>query len=156
MLFPRTFTSQTIEYSEIKSGIIIYKKLFELQNSNATHFPHFSQILRYPWYTVFPLQRGCGPLFEKLLSPSLTVASCQVCLKLVQWFWRRRWKCEKYKDDSRQLKNFLLEKLTWVLGSGEQTRTDWMSQMVWKITNKLKNKDKLWCCVSVYCSYSLQ
>lgn len=33
---------------------------------------------------------------------------------------------------NRQLKIFLLEKLTSVLGSGEQTRTDWMSQMVWK------------------------
>ena len=23
---------------------------------------------------------------------------CQVWLKLVQWFWRRRWKCEKFTD----------------------------------------------------------
>ena len=23
---------------------------------------------------------------------------CQVWLKLAQWFWRRKWKCEKFKD----------------------------------------------------------
>ena len=24
---------------------------------------------------------------------------CQVWLKLAQWFWKRRWKCEKFTDE---------------------------------------------------------
>ena len=33
---------------------------------------------------------------NKLESPSSKGALCQVWLKLAQWFWRRRWKCEKF------------------------------------------------------------
>ena len=35
---------------------------------------------------------------NKLESPSPKDALCQVWLKLAQWFWRRRWKCEKFTD----------------------------------------------------------
>ena len=34
----------------------------------------------------------------KLESPSPKDALCQVWLKLAQWFWRMRWKCEKFTD----------------------------------------------------------
>ena len=37
-------------------------------------------------------------LLNKLESPSPKDALCQVWLKLAQWFWRRRWKCEKFTD----------------------------------------------------------
>ena len=33
---------------------------------------------------------------NKLESPSPKDALCQVRLKLAKWFWRRRWKCEKF------------------------------------------------------------
>ena len=43
----------------------------------------------------------------KLESPSPKDALCQDWLKLAQWFWRRRWKCEKFTDrqtdDGRQV-----------------------------------------------------
>ena len=35
---------------------------------------------------------------KKLESPSPRDTLCQVWLKLAQWFWRRRWKCEKFTD----------------------------------------------------------
>ena len=34
----------------------------------------------------------------KLESSSPRDTLCQVWLKLAQWFWRRRWKCEKFTD----------------------------------------------------------
>ena len=40
-------------------------------------------------------EKGRDPSFE-LESPSPKNALCQVWLKLAQWFWRRRWKCEKF------------------------------------------------------------
>ena len=43
-----------------------------------------------------PLEKG-GPLhLYKLELPLLKVALCHVWLKLARWFWRRRWKCEKF------------------------------------------------------------
>ena len=50
---------------------------------------------------------------------------CQIWLKLAQWFWRRRWKCEKFMTTitttgrRRTADTFWSEKLTWVYGSGE-------------------------------------
>ena len=43
-----------------------------------------------------PLAKGGGLHLNKLESPSPKDALCQVWLKLAQWFWRRRWKCEKF------------------------------------------------------------
>ena len=45
-----------------------------------------------------PLEKGRALHFNKLESPSPKNALCQVWLKLAQWFWRRRWKCEKFTD----------------------------------------------------------
>ena len=45
-----------------------------------------------------PLEKGMTLHFNKLESPSPKDALCQVWLKLVQWFWRRQWKCEKFTD----------------------------------------------------------
>ena len=52
---------------------------------------------------------------------------CQVWLKLVQWLWRRRWKCENFTDrqtdrrtDGRR--DRWSEKLTWAFSSGELKR----------------------------------
>ena len=45
-----------------------------------------------------PLEKGGALHLNKFESPSPKDALCQVWLKLAQWFWRRRWKCEKFTD----------------------------------------------------------
>ena len=45
-----------------------------------------------------PLEKGGALHLNKLESPSAKDALCQVWLKLAQWFWRRRRKCEKVTD----------------------------------------------------------
>ena len=51
----------------------------------------FSLFLNY-----HPLVKGRALHLNKLESPSPKDALCQVWYKLAQWFWRRRWKCEKF------------------------------------------------------------
>ena len=43
-----------------------------------------------------PLEKGGALHLNKLESPLPKDALWQVWLKLAQWFWRRRWKCEKF------------------------------------------------------------
>ena len=45
-----------------------------------------------------PLENGGALHLNKLEFPSPKDVLCQVWLKLAQWFWRRRWKCEKFTD----------------------------------------------------------
>ena len=45
-----------------------------------------------------PLEKGGALHLNKLESPLPKDALCYVWLKLAQWFWRRRWKCEKFTD----------------------------------------------------------
>ena len=45
-----------------------------------------------------PLGKGRALYLNKLESPSPRDTLWQVWLKLAQWFWRRRWKCEKFTD----------------------------------------------------------
>ena len=45
-----------------------------------------------------PLEKGVALHLNKLESPPLMDALCQVWLKLAHWFWRRRWKYEKITD----------------------------------------------------------
>ena len=47
---------------------------------------------------IFPLEKGGALHLNKRESPSPKDALCQVWLKLAKWFWRRRWKCEKFTD----------------------------------------------------------
>ena len=44
----------------------------------------------------FPFEKGVALHLNKLKPPSPKDALCQVWLKLAQWFWRRKWKCEKF------------------------------------------------------------
>ena len=80
-----------------------------------------------------PLEKGGNLHLKKLESPSPKDALCQVWLKLVQWFWRRRWKCEKFIDgqtdrrtdrqtDRQKTDDRWSEKLTWAFSSGELKR----------------------------------
>ena len=75
-----------------------------------------------------PLEKGEDLYLNKLESPSPKDALCQVWLKLAQWFWRRRWKCEKFTDgqtdrwtDRQTTDDRWSEKLTWAFSSGELT-----------------------------------
>ena len=45
-----------------------------------------------------PLEKDRVLHLKKLESPSPKDALCQVWLKLAQWFWRGRWKCEKWRE----------------------------------------------------------
>ena len=72
----------------------------------------FSQFRNY-----LPLEKGGSLHLSKLESPLPKDALCQVWLKLAQWFWRRRWKCEKLTTTTTD--KFWSEKLAWAFGSGE-------------------------------------
>ena len=52
------------------------------------------------WISQFrnylPLEKGGAHHLNKFEFSSPKDALCQVWLKLGQWFWRRRWKCEKF------------------------------------------------------------
>ena len=41
-----------------------------------------------------PLEKVCDPTVEQTWKDAL----CQVWLKLAQWLWRKRWKCENFTD----------------------------------------------------------
>ena len=80
-----------------------------------------------------PLEKGGSFHLNKLESPSLKEALCQIWLKLAQWFWRRRWKCEKLTTTTKTTTattttttttttdkgQIWSEKLTWAFCSGE-------------------------------------
>ena len=65
----------------------------------------FKSLNKYD-YIIMLIQRIKKKLYENLLvlhlnkleSTSPKDALCQNWLKLAQWFWRRRWKCEKFTD----------------------------------------------------------
>ena len=71
------------------------------------------------FHNYLPLEKSRALHLNKLESPSPEDALCQVWLKLAQWFWRRRWKCEKFidtrTDDGQQpiRKAYLSFQLRW-------------------------------------------
>ena len=50
------------------------------------------------FHNYLPLKMGVALHLNKLESPSSEDALCQFYFKLVLWFWRRRWKCEKFTE----------------------------------------------------------
>ena len=74
------------------------------------------------YFYYFPIISPLGRVLhlkKKLEFPSPGDTLCQVWLQLAQWFWRRRWKCEKFTDgrtdDGRQVirKAYLSFQLRW-------------------------------------------
>ena len=65
-------------------SVVLEKKIF-----------NFNMFFYY-FVIISPWKRGGALHLNKLESPSPKDALCQVWLKLAQWFWRRRWKCEKF------------------------------------------------------------
>ena len=49
---------------------------------------------------ISPWKRARALHLNKLEFPSPKDTLCQVWLKLTQWFWRKRWKCEKFTTTS--------------------------------------------------------
>ena len=76
---------------------------------NSSMYLHFCNYLH--------LEKGRALHLNKFESPSFKDALCQVCLKLAQWFCRRRRKCEKFRTktmtNNGQIVIFIL------FGSGE-------------------------------------
>ena len=70
----------------------------------------FNIILHFRSY--LPLEKGVAIHLNKLESPPPKAALCQVWLKLIQWFWRRRLKCERFTD-RRSTDYRRSEKLIW-------------------------------------------
>ena len=63
--------------------------------SREEDFLILSMYFRY--FVIISPCKGVRPFyFNKLESPLLKNALCQVWLKLAQCFWRRRWKSEKF------------------------------------------------------------
>ena len=67
------------------------------------------------FHNYLPLEKGRALRLNKLESPSPKNALCQFWLKLVQWFWRKRWKCEKFTTTSHNRQILI----TWAFYSGE-------------------------------------
>ena len=67
-----------------------------LSGSTEEDFLNSSMYFGY-FCNYLPLEKGRILHLNKLESPLLKDALCQVWLKLAQWFWRR-WKCEKFTD----------------------------------------------------------
>ena len=104
-----------------------------------------------------PLEKGRALHLNKLEFPLPKDALCQVWLKLAQWFWRRRWKCEKFTTTTTTTTTttdkFWSEKLTWAFGSGELKISDWvlMSQHIMKFIDRNSWKS-IWVRIRVYLS----
>jgi hypothetical protein len=83
-------------------------------------FNNFSVFLLFCYY--LPLEKGYPfPLNKfEFLSPKDEL--WQVWLKLVQWFWRRSWKCKSLQTDRQTqmaARQWAIRKLTWAFSSGE-------------------------------------
>ena len=94
-------------------------------------FFNFRQYLMYFRYFViiYPLKKSVALYLKKMESPSIKDVLCQVWLKLAQWFWRRRWKYEKFTTRTiTTTDKFWSEKLTWAFGLGE-LKTAWCNKI---------------------------
>ena len=55
-------------------------------------FVNIFSLLRY----YLSIEKGVALHLKKIKSPLPKDALCQFWLKFAQWFWKRRWKCEKF------------------------------------------------------------
>ena len=82
-----------------KNNIIHFMRIYWFiiwRNLNPLHprMPCAKLLFR----NYLPFEKSGALHLIKIESPSPKDALCQVWLKLAQWFWRRRWKCEKFTD----------------------------------------------------------
>ena len=81
-----------------------------------------------PFRNYLPLEKDETLHLNKFESPLSKYALCQVWLKLVQWFWRTRWKCEKFTKtlattDDGQRTNF--EQKLWLRWAKNSYTAKW-------------------------------
>ena len=125
-----------------------FPDLFVLRKKNFENFIIFFLISNYlPFKKILVLN------FHNFESFEPKNALCQVWSKLVQWFWRRSQKCEKFTDrrqttdrqttDRRTTDKKRSEKLTWA-SSGElkkkkkQTRGPGATSLTWVALAKIE------------------
>ena len=82
------FTQGCFRPSLVENGHVVLEK----KNFKFLQYI-FSLLCNY-----LPLENSMALYLNKLEFPSPKDALCQVRLKLVMWFWRRKWKCEKFTD----------------------------------------------------------
>ena len=98
--------SQFRNYIPLEKGgpFIWYKLEFPPQRCFVPNLVKFAQqlwrrrflkICQCIFAIISPLKGRC-PLFEETWIPFTKDALCQVWLKLAQWLWWRRWKCDKF------------------------------------------------------------
>ena len=79
------FTQGCIVASLVKIGpVVLEKKIFK-----------FLQCI-FQFSNYLPLEKGVALHLNRLEFSLPKDALCQVWLKLTQWFWGKRWKCEKF------------------------------------------------------------
>ena len=114
-----------------------------------------------------PFGKGVALRLNKLEFPSPKDTLCQVWLKLAQWFWRRRWKCEKFTDrqtdgqtNGQTTDDRWSEKLTWAFSSGELKSLS-HSHIVYNLKffvhlkveswfMNTRNRLSAWCCLCIH------
>ena len=108
--------------------------LFEIYlyiNSGGEDF-WFRQYIFAIYILYSPQEKGVVLHLSKLGSPSPKDALYEVYLKMAQWFWRRRWKCDKLTDrrTDRRTDDRQSEKLTWACSSGELNTVGFISNLI--------------------------
>ena len=98
--------------------VVLEKRIFKFR---LCIFCYFVIISPWKWAWLFILKKNW------ISSPK--DALCKVSLKWAKWFFRRRWKCEKFTDGQTdggmgrwtdgQTDNSRSENLTWAFSSGE-------------------------------------
>ena len=77
-------------------------------------FFQFQLSLYNCYFVIMSLLERVALHLNKLESPSPKTALCQILLKLAQWSWRRRWKCEKDGDGQQAIrKDHMWFQLRW-------------------------------------------
>ena len=111
--------------SLLEKGVALHlKKLESPLCKNAKIVPSLVEVdflnfsMYFYYFTIIPPWEGRGTSFEQTWCPLPNDALCQVCLKLVRWFWRRRWNVKNLRTDG-QTDDRRSKKLTRVFNSCE-------------------------------------
>ena len=80
-------------------------------------------LIYFCYFIIISPWKRAGPFIWAILNPfHLRMICAKFGCNWAQWFWRRRWKCEKFTDrrsDGWTTDNRLSEKFHWACSSGE-------------------------------------
>ena len=132
--------------SLVEIGPVVLEKIF-----------WFCQCIFRYFVIISPWKRAGSFIWTNLNSHHPRMLLCKVCLKLAQWFWRRRWKCVKFTDgrtdgrtDRQTTDDRWSEKLTWAFSSGELKKPEADK------FNKIKFERQTNIQTNMYISYTVQ